>query len=227
MSLAFHPNGMRLAVADFGEMKIHLRDLSTGALITNPGPQAVSCVEFTPDGKRLAALGYDGNVHLADARTGEDILVLRGFGPPIGAQGYTPRIAFSPDGSRIASHFPNILNLWDLGPRSGLAIEPETAGFADSLRRSRALAEAGDAAGALAAAARAGASPARRRVWLDRARRLAVSPRRSSPRPRRPGAGPGGPVRRTLALHRALPDARHHRLDGGLADARGKDPVPR
>ena len=69
------------------------------------GAGAVSCVAFTPDGKRLAAMGYDGNVHLADARTGDEVLVLRGFGPPLGSGGFTPRMAFSPDGSRIAGHY--------------------------------------------------------------------------------------------------------------------------
>jgi len=130
MSLAFHPDGVRLAVADYGGMKVHLWDLAAGTLITKPGPRQVSCVAFTPDGTRLAALGYDGNVHLADARTGDDLLVLRGFGPPIGSQGYTPRMAFSPDGSRIAGHYLDLLNVWDLGPGGvwrpspGLAISP-------------------------------------------------------------------------------------------------------
>jgi eukaryotic-like serine/threonine-protein kinase len=168
--LAFHPDGVRLAVADYGGMKIHLWDLAAGTLITKPGPMAVSCVAFTPDGKRLAALGYDGNVHLADARTGEEVLVLRGFGPPIGSGGYTPRMAFSPDGSRIAGHYLDLLNVWDLGPRWGLAAEPGAGDLAGWLRRSRALAEAGDAAGALAAAARAGAIPgADASAWIEHA----------------------------------------------------------
>ena len=151
-------------------MKVHLWDLAAGTLITKPGPMAVSCVAFTPDGKRLAALGYDGNVHLADARTGEEVLVLRGFGPPIGSGGYTPRMAFSPDGSRIAGHYLDLLNLWDLGPRWGLAAEPGAGDLAGWLRRSRALAEAGDAAGALAAAARAGAIPGGdASAWIEHA----------------------------------------------------------
>jgi WD40 repeat protein len=75
---------------------------------------------------RLAAMGYDGNVHLADARTGEEVLVLRNFGPPPGAGGFTPRLAFSADGSRIAGHYAisHTLNIWDLGPKWGLAAEP-------------------------------------------------------------------------------------------------------
>ncbi len=138
--LAFHPDGARLAVADHDEAKVHLWDLALGTLSTNPGPRAVSCVRFSPDGTRLAALGYDGNVHLCDARTGDAGLVLRGFGSPPGSAGYTPRIAFSPDGSRIAANysFGRSLNLWDLGPRSGLAAQPEADDLAGWLRRSRA-----------------------------------------------------------------------------------------
>ncbi len=155
-SLAFHPDGAWLAVADHGQRKVHLWELAAGTLITNPGPTSVSFVEFTPDGNRLAALGYDGNVHLADARTGDEVLVLRGFGPPRGSGGFTPRLAFSPDGSRLASiAMWRTLNLWDLGPASSPAALPGPGELAGWLRRSRALAERGDAAAAAAAAARA------------------------------------------------------------------------
>jgi WD40 repeat protein/tetratricopeptide (TPR) repeat protein len=156
-SLAFHPDGARLAVADYAETRVHLWDLAAGTLISHPGPNYVSCVGFTLDGKRLAALGYDGNVHLADARTGEAVLVLRSFGPPPGPGAFTPRIAFSPDGSRIAGHYgiSHTLNLWDLGPKAGLAAEPEPSDLAGWLRRSRALAEQGELEGAEAASARA------------------------------------------------------------------------
>ena len=104
-SLAFHPDGARLAVADYGGGKVHLWDIEAGTLITSPGPTSVSSVAFTPDGKRLAVLGYDGNVHLFDARTGDEMLVLHSFGPPPGSNGFTPRLAFSPDGSLLAAHY--------------------------------------------------------------------------------------------------------------------------
>ena len=156
MSLAFHPDGARLAVADYGESKVHLWDLAAGTRITRPGPNDVSCVEFTPDGKRLAALGYDGHVHLADARTGDEVLVLRTSGPPAGGGGFTPRMAFSPDGTRIvANALDSALNLWELGPASGLTVEPEAGDVAGWLRRSRALAERGDTEAAETARRRA------------------------------------------------------------------------
>jgi WD40 repeat protein len=155
-SLAFHPDGVWLAVAGFVESKVHLWEFAAGTLITNPGPQGVSCVEFSPDGKRLASVGYDGDVHLADARTGDELLVLRNFGPPRGSGGFTPRLGFSPDGSRLASiAIGGILNVWDLGPASSPAVEPAPGDLAGWLRRSRGLAERGDDAAASAAAARA------------------------------------------------------------------------
>jgi eukaryotic-like serine/threonine-protein kinase len=155
-SLAFHPDGSRIAVADYLAAHVHLWDIAAGTLITHPGPGAVSCVAFTPDGQRLAALGYDGNVHLADARTGDEVLVLRTFALPPGGAGFTPRMAFSPDGSRIAANAADgSLNLWDFGPASGLAVELPADDVAGWLRRSRALVEQGDIEAALAASARA------------------------------------------------------------------------
>src|SRR5262249_55383600 len=117
---------------------------------------SISYVAFTPDGGRLAALGYDGNVHLADARTGDEVLVLRGFGRPRGSEEFTPRLAFSPDGDRLAGHaVGGTLNLWESRPAAASAVEPGPGDLAGWLRRSRALAGTGDDAGASAAFERA------------------------------------------------------------------------
>jgi WD40 repeat protein/tetratricopeptide (TPR) repeat protein len=173
MSVAFRPDGSRIAVADFGHSQVHLWDLAAGTLITHPGPAQVCCVRFTPDGMRLAVLGYDGNVHLADAQTGDDVLVLQTFSPPAGGGGYTPRIAFSPDGSRIAANaLHDVVNVWDVGPASGLAVEPATSDVAGWLCRGRALAESGDDAGAESAWARARDIKGRARdasPWIEHA----------------------------------------------------------
>jgi WD40 repeat protein/tRNA A-37 threonylcarbamoyl transferase component Bud32/tetratricopeptide (TPR) repeat protein len=157
MSLAFHRDCCRIAVAEFDSpARVHLWDLAADTLITHPGPNAVSCVAFTPDGKRLAALGYDGDVHLADARTGDEVLVLRTSGPPAGSGGHTPRMVFSPDGSRIIANGTDyFLHVWDLGPTSRITVAPEPDDVAGWLRRSRALAERGDGDGAEASWSRA------------------------------------------------------------------------
>ncbi|QEH39156.1 Serine/threonine-protein kinase pkn5 [Aquisphaera giovannonii] len=170
-SLAFHPDGSRIAVADFTEAKVHLWDLAAGIRITNPGPKGASCVRFLPGGERLASLGYEGDVHLADARTGQEVLVLRASGAPVGGRGYTPRMAFSPDGSCIVANAPdNALNLWDLGPAAALAAEPSPGDVAGWLGRGRALAERGDAAGAESAWARARAPEGRDpSPWIEHA----------------------------------------------------------
>src|SRR5262249_4295158 len=85
---------------------------------------------------------------------------------------FTPRVAFSPDGSRIAAHYEVdvYLNLWDLGPRSSLAAEPAADDRAGWLRRSRAMADQGDLAGARAAYTRACAIPGgEASPWIEHA----------------------------------------------------------
>ena len=158
-ALAFHPDGTLLAIADRGSSSVHLWDLSWGTLITRPGPEAVSCVAFTPDGKRLASLGKDGSVHLADARTLEQVLVLRSLGPSGGSGGWTPRLAFSADGSCIAAHRAHFLNLWEAGPVFDPQIEPKPDDIAGWLHRSRVFAGQGDETRALAAWERGRAIP--------------------------------------------------------------------
>ena len=136
--------------------KVHLWDLAAGTRITHPGPMAVSCVEFTPDGKRLAALGYDGNVHLPTPGPATRCWCSAAPARPPAAAATRPGWPSAPTApGSPPMPLSSRLNLWDLGPAAGLAVEPGAGDVAGWLRRSRALAERDDAADAEAAAARA------------------------------------------------------------------------
>ena len=76
----------------------------------------VSCVAFSPDGRRLAtsgsAIGKPGEVKVWDAATGRETLVLTGHTGPISS------VVFSPDGKTLASsgsqsRKPGEVRVWD------------------------------------------------------------------------------------------------------------------
>jgi WD40 repeat protein len=54
-------------------------------------------VSLSPDGKRLATASSDNTIRVWDAATGELVTVLRGH------TGHVLSVAFSPDGTRLAS----------------------------------------------------------------------------------------------------------------------------
>jgi WD40 repeat protein/tetratricopeptide (TPR) repeat protein len=79
-----------------------------------PGP--VSCLEVSPDGKTLA-LGGQGTIRLYDVVAGRE----RSFGTWL--NGYVSQLAFSGDGTRLASAGPDgMVRLWDV--RSGKLVRP-------------------------------------------------------------------------------------------------------
>jgi WD40 repeat protein/serine/threonine protein kinase len=128
-NLAFSPDGTRLAAVDSIRGSTHVWDAQSGRfMFTTPAPKSVGSVCFSPDGRRLAVVGYAGHVQLLDAVTGQEILLLRGFGPPPGSRGQTPRAVFSSDGFRLAAFTPaNTISVWDARPRPAIPLERRLA----------------------------------------------------------------------------------------------------
>jgi WD40 repeat protein len=122
-SVAFDPKGRWIASAGRSQdQAVRLWNADTGELLHDlRGPSALTCVAFHPDGTRLAAVGYEGCVHLWDSATGLDVLTLRGPGPRI-AEGiaYDTQVVFSPDGTRLAvNSWTGSIHIWDARPLVG------------------------------------------------------------------------------------------------------------
>lgn len=150
-SLAFHPQGDRLASGSAGG-RLTLWDLSTGPAAAVPlsvrdsGGGRLLTLAYHPDGSRLASGSEDGSVRLWDLSAGarEARLVARLPGHPatrLGSDlGKVLSVAFSPDGTRLAAGTAQAgVRLWDLRPlrllNKGPSSAPRAALLAEALPR--------------------------------------------------------------------------------------------
>jgi len=78
--------------------------------ITRTDAEGVLFLEFSPSGDRLLAGGFEDDIRIFDAKSGQRLLTVEGFGDdnPL-LQG----LAYSPDGKMIAAALPGSVGLWD------------------------------------------------------------------------------------------------------------------
>jgi WD40 repeat protein len=113
---AMSPDGKLLAVGHFpgavdGAGVVRVWDWQTGKQVSAGAghPQAITCVAWSRDGKRLATSSFDGTVRLWDSTTGKELKKLTGH---VGAEGVT----WSPDGKQVVSAGINTdlsIRVWD------------------------------------------------------------------------------------------------------------------
>jgi WD40 repeat protein len=114
---AFSPDGRLFAVADISNVLIYRT--GTWELASEiPVPLATTCLTFSPDGRRLAAVGFDGITTLLDPVAGKRVFQLRSLaGSRPDEMAANARVAFSPDGSRlISTNWDGSVNVWDGSP---------------------------------------------------------------------------------------------------------------
>jgi RNA polymerase sigma factor (sigma-70 family) len=112
--LAFTPDGKALATTSEGKV-VHLIDRERGTVIRSfPHQNAVFTAAFSPDGRLMAAGGYDsaGNGYFArlwEVATGKELRRFQGH------EGGIRCLAFSPDGATLASGGDDgRLRLWEV-----------------------------------------------------------------------------------------------------------------
>jgi len=95
-AIAFHPQGTILAVGSGWQVQIW--DVVEEELVrVFPGLPYIWSLAFSPDGTWLALGMHDTTVQWIDARTGEELEVLRGHERPVGG------MAIAPDGTLMAT----------------------------------------------------------------------------------------------------------------------------
>jgi WD40 repeat protein len=113
--VAFSPDDRQLAFGS--EDNIEVVTVPSGERVcTVPAAGLSTDIAWSPDGRRLAAVGYSGVVAICDPQRGKVLLQLRGLAPDRpNDQASDARVAFSADGRVLVStNWNGSLSVWNL-----------------------------------------------------------------------------------------------------------------
>jgi WD40 repeat protein len=103
-SLVLSPSGRQFAVCCVDHNEAYLYNVANGKLdaILRGHSATVTSVAYRPDGKQVATIGNDQTLRLWDPATGREVALCRVEAAPPNLE-RNPHVAYSLDGSRIAS----------------------------------------------------------------------------------------------------------------------------
>src|SRR5207253_884500 len=110
LDLTFSADGRWFAATGPNAPEARLCDLASGRVtkLGERGSGLARFIAFSRDGSKLAGAGRDQLIRIWSTATASGALTLRGHAEPISS------LAFSPDGSRLASGDVRDIRLWDL-----------------------------------------------------------------------------------------------------------------
>lgn len=112
--VAWSPDGRLVACNDAEGMQLRLWDLASNAVRLLEAPALVRDLNFSSDGKQLAAACGEAGIVFWDAANGERA------GPPLVLEEPASSVAFHPQGRRMVTTAAATLQQWDVASRSPL-----------------------------------------------------------------------------------------------------------